>query len=208
MIFNRSKNNDFQPEFFSDSSEMIEVVERLRVLGVVLRSDLKWSDNTENMVKNAYSRFGLLRNLKKLGASQETLVEVWIKHIRCLLELAAPVWCNSLTEVEEKSLESVQAVALGIIMDKEYTTYSQAVSTWNLQTMKQRRAKLFAKFCTRLKVNTQFQHWLKLSKVSYSIKTRSTQPTLKYVPCNSKQYQNSAIPKLVNEINKMEITQK
>ena len=69
MLFSRSKTRDFPPRFFDEKGETIEVIESLCLLGIVLHSDLKWVDNTKSMIKSAYSRFGLLTKLKKLGAS-------------------------------------------------------------------------------------------------------------------------------------------
>ena len=38
-----------------------------------------------------------LRRLKRLGATEETLKEVYILFIRSLLEFAAPLWAGALT---------------------------------------------------------------------------------------------------------------
>ena len=38
-----------------------------------------------------------LRRLKRLGATEETLKEVYILFIRSLLEFAAPLWAGELT---------------------------------------------------------------------------------------------------------------
>ena len=48
MVFNNGKQMDFMPEFEIDGNE-IEVVEKMRVLGLIVRSDLKWSSNTEHI---------------------------------------------------------------------------------------------------------------------------------------------------------------
>ena len=69
----------------------------MKLLGVVIRSDLKWKDNTEFIVKRAYKKLWVLRRLKSLGAGQDKLLDLYVKQIGCLLEMAAPVWHGSLT---------------------------------------------------------------------------------------------------------------
>ena len=55
------------PELTLDNNEL-EVVDDIRLIGLILRSDMKWMSNTENMVKKANKRIWILRRLKYLGA--------------------------------------------------------------------------------------------------------------------------------------------
>ena len=54
--------------------------------------DISWESNTEYIIKRANSKIGCLRRLKKLGAKEEDLVDVYCKQIRSLLEHAVAVW--------------------------------------------------------------------------------------------------------------------
>jgi hypothetical protein len=47
MVFNPCSSINFMPEFSLQNNEL-EVVEEMRLLGIVIRSDLKWTANTEN----------------------------------------------------------------------------------------------------------------------------------------------------------------
>jgi hypothetical protein len=49
MLFNPGKVRDFMPTFSLDDNEL-QVVEETTLLGVVLRSDLSWSSNTDYVV--------------------------------------------------------------------------------------------------------------------------------------------------------------
>ena len=49
MVFNPCKAWDFQPALSLDNQEL-DMVEEMRLLGVVIQSDLKWTSNTEQMV--------------------------------------------------------------------------------------------------------------------------------------------------------------
>ena len=65
MVFNPCTSIDFLPEMVLDNNE-IEVVDEIRLLGLIIRSDLKWISNTESMVKKAYKRVWIIRRLKYL----------------------------------------------------------------------------------------------------------------------------------------------
>jgi hypothetical protein len=53
MLFNTVKNLDFMPSIEIDHNE-IELVEEMRVLGLIIRSDLKWISNTEQIIIKAF----------------------------------------------------------------------------------------------------------------------------------------------------------
>ena len=76
MIFNNAKTMDFMPNLEVEGKE-IEVVEEMRILGLIVRTDLKWSSNTEHIMEKAYSRLWILRRLKCLGADQPKLLDVY-----------------------------------------------------------------------------------------------------------------------------------
>ena len=106
MVFNPCKSLEFKPEINIEGNQL-EVVEEVRLLGLILRSDMRWVSNTENMVKRASTRLWLLRRLKFLGASSEDLVDIYTKQIRCILELAAPAWQGGISQAEKQDLERV-----------------------------------------------------------------------------------------------------
>ena len=78
MLFNPCKIYDFQPELSIDGVR-IEVVKEMKLLGIIISDDLKWHSNTAHITKKAYSRLWVLRRLKKMGASRQTLVDVFLK---------------------------------------------------------------------------------------------------------------------------------
>ena len=51
------------PKIVLDNQEL-EVVEETKLLGLSIRSDLKWVTNTQNMVKRANMRLWVIRRLK------------------------------------------------------------------------------------------------------------------------------------------------
>ena len=57
----------------------------------------------------------MLRRLKLNGAEIEDLVDIYIKQVRCTLELAVPVWSPSLTKGQSAQIERVQKSACAVI---------------------------------------------------------------------------------------------
>ena len=55
IVFNPCRNIDFMPEMTIDDHEL-EVVDEIRLLGLIIRSDMKWISNTKNMIAKANKR--------------------------------------------------------------------------------------------------------------------------------------------------------
>ena len=123
----------------------MDVVEETRLLGVVIRSDLKWSSNTADIVKRAYKKLWCLKRLKNYGATQLDLLDVYFKQIRSIVEYAAPVWHSSLTGDERINIERVQKSALSIVLGHNYKSYRYALKTCKLKTLYERRRQLCKK---------------------------------------------------------------
>ena len=155
ILFNQSKNFDFQPEILVDGVEL-EVVEEIRVLGVILRSDLSWSENTDKMCKTAFSRLWMLRRLKKLGASNIILLDIYQKQIRCVAEFGVAAWANSITKGESKKIEQIQKAALAIIFGLNYTNYEGALRASGLQSLSERRKTICLNFATNAVKNPKY----------------------------------------------------
>ena len=180
MLFNNCKKWDFMPELSLDGQD-IELQEELRLLGVVIRSDMKWISNTESIVKKGYDRVWILRRLKKLGATAEELRDVYIKQIRSVLELAVPAWHPSITSSERADIERVQKTALHVILGMDYRAYGAALDLLGLESLEDRRAKLCVKFATKSAKHEKHKNWFKLN-------TRTTvtrQPQPKYCPVSA-----------------------
>ena len=69
------------------------------------------------------------------------LVDLYHKHVRRILEYAAPVWHSSLTGEDRLKLERVQKTALHIILGENYKSYSSALKVTGNLTLFERRRK-------------------------------------------------------------------
>ena len=100
MLFNRATKTDFLPNLELSEGKQIEIVEELKLLGVMIRSDLKWTSNTKQIIAKCYKRMWMLRNLKKFGADETNLLEVYFQQVRSITEMACPVWNAGLSQQE------------------------------------------------------------------------------------------------------------
>ena len=96
MLFNPCRNLDFEPKIELSNKEL-NMVEKTKLLGIMVSSDLSWEENTNFIVQRCNKRIWILRRLKKLGATINDLVDVYCKQIRSIAEYGVPIWNSSLT---------------------------------------------------------------------------------------------------------------
>ena len=106
MIFNPHRSYAGTPKLTLSGmgGDYIDVVEKFKLLGVQIRSDLRWGDNTDYICQKGYTRLWMLRRLKQLGASVTELIDVYQKQVRSVLELAVPVWQPAITRLEKSQI--------------------------------------------------------------------------------------------------------
>ena len=68
MIFNFTEKYKFTTHL-KLNSQNLEVVNKAKLLGVIITDNLKWNENTEYLVKKAYSRMELLRKVASFTSS-------------------------------------------------------------------------------------------------------------------------------------------
>ena len=135
-------------------------MEEKRILGLIIRSDLKWSSNTKSIMARAYSK----------------LVDIFCKHVRSFLEFGAPVWHSGLTLTEKYDIERVQKSFCHIYLGGKYESYHGALKQVGLKSLEKRCEKLCLKFALSAEKSNKFKHWFKPS-----VKTSSTRlKPLKY----------------------------
>ena len=49
ILFNNRRKYDFDPKIYLSPSKQIEVVEKVKLLGLIISSDLSWKTNTAKM---------------------------------------------------------------------------------------------------------------------------------------------------------------
>ena len=96
MIFNFNKTKQFSTRLTSNN-KTIEQVKAIKLLGTYITDNLKWNKNTKFLVKRAYSRMELLRQLAKFTRSRQDKLQIYKVYIRSVLEQSSVVWNSSLT---------------------------------------------------------------------------------------------------------------
>ena len=140
MLFNPHRRYDFMPDI-QINNQPLEVVEKTKLLGIILTSNLKWSENTKNLTSRAYSRLWTLRRLKALGTPIEEILDTYYKQVRSVLELAVPVWHPGLTVQDLNAIEHAQKGELEIILGESYYSHKHALYSFNVKPLKERRQK-------------------------------------------------------------------
>ena len=194
ILFNTSRKYDFMPQISFDGANNLEVVEELKLLGIVFQSNMRWHANTANLCKNGYARLWMLRNLKKHGAGRADLLDVYMKQVRCALELAVPVWNAGISKAESDQLERVQKAAFHIILGTHYVSYSEALVDLKMEKLCDRRVNICLAFAKKAQKQEKFRYWFKQSE-------NSSQPTFTEVPYRTIRYKKSPLPYLTKLLN-------
>ena len=200
MLFNPCRKYDFQPEF-DHQGLSVDCVEQMKLLGVTLRSDLRWCSNTEDITKRAYARLWAVRRLVKCGASKEDMVDIYTKQVRSVLEFGVPVWNAALKKKQINDIERVQRTFTYIVFDGKNISYPDALLQLKLDTLEERRVNLCRNFAVRAAKHNKYQNWFKLSPNTEP--NQASPPSLYQTPvARLGRFRDSPIPyltKLLNE---------
>ena len=134
-----------------------------------------------------------------MGASRQTLVDVFLKQVRSVLEYASVVWNAGLTKEDVMKIERVQKSACSIILGAHYNSYEEALRILQLKPLSERRgilAKKFARKASKHPIHSSL--FIKNPEEQY---TRLSKPTYKSVCGRTARFLNSAIPYLTNLLN-------
>ena len=183
---------------FQLGGEQLIVAEELRLLGVVIRSDMKWASNTEYICKRASKKLWILRRLKCLGANSEQLLDIYGKQVRSLVEFAVPAWHGAITVVEKQDIERIQKVALHIILGENYDNYLDALKVTKLEPLEKRRDKLCLKFARKAEKSEKFKMWFKAKPKIY---TRQADDKYWKAVARTGRLQKSSVSYLTNLLN-------
>ena len=197
ILLNKSRKWDFPPEVsFSDKTNL-EVVPVIKLVGVMISSDLKWNENTNYICEKAMGRMWILRRMRVFNLNLETIWDTYVKEIRSILELAVPVWHGGLTKKQTRDIERVQKVALLLILGENYVDYDVACTIMGVEPLCIRREELCLKFARKniKQENTLFH------KVTQLSNTRSKEKVVIEPGHNTKRYKNSSIPYLSRLLN-------
>ena len=202
MVFNFTKNYQFTPRLYVQG-DPIEVIEKTRLLGTIITSDLSWEQNTNHIVIKANSRMELIRTASSFGASIEDLKTIYKLFVRSQLEQSAVVWSSSLTDQNKADLERVQRSAVKVILGPKYRGYKKGLTTLNLETLEERRENLCLRFARKCVRNEKTKSMFPLNIKEHKMKTRNFEK-YEVQHANTDRLRKSAIIYIKNLLNKNE----
>ena len=197
MLFNPCSSKDFMPEIKINETR-IELVEESKLLGIIITSDLKWEAHTNYMIRRCNSKLWVIRRLKKLGASKEDLLDIYCKHVRSILEFAAPVWNPALTGEDIINLERIQKTVLHIILGEQYTSYSCALKSTGLLKLSDRRRQISSTFAKKAFRSPKFTTWFRPNP---KVGGRRDQPQFCPPVARTERFQKAPICELIKILN-------
>ena len=172
MIFNFTDKYQFGTRL-SMENENLEVIDSTRLLGTIITNDLKWEQNTAQIVKKSNARMELLRREASFGTSTEDLKTIYYLFVRSQLEQSSVVWHSSLTEENKTDLERVQKSAVKIIMGDNYKSYNKSLQYLDMETLDERRESLCLKFAQRCLKNEKTRMMFPLNEKNHGMETRN-----------------------------------
>ena len=95
------------------------------------------------LVNKAYKKLWIIKRLKKNGASNDDLIDMYIKQVRSIIEFGVPVWNAGLTEAEVHEIERVHKSFLHILLGNNYISYDSALLVIGLECLSDRRTNLW-----------------------------------------------------------------
>ena len=203
MKFNFTKSYDFPPELTLESfEENLKVIHETKLLGVMISDNLKWHSNTKYICSKAYKKMWTLRRMKILDIEPYVILDVYLKEIRAVLELAVPAWHSGLTLKQSADIERVQRVAVNIILSDSNTgqceySYNMGLVILDIEPLETRRLKLCQKFAKKT-LNSRHANMFQANNYPYSTRNR---PEFFVQNCNTKRFYNSPLNYLTRLLN-------
>ena len=199
IIFNFTNKYKFTSRLNIDGHRL-RMVDETKLLGVILTSDLKWSKNTDYLVKKANARMELLRKMSSFSPPVRDLVHIYITYIRSILEQSCVLWHSSLTEEDSCNLERVQKNACRNILKDNYISYENAISVLQIPTLVQRRETLMYNFGKKCLFLEQTKDLFPLNQNAHDMVTRNTEK-FQVIHAKTDRLRNSTIPYIQRVLN-------
>ena len=121
-------------------------------------------------------------------------------YIQSVLEQSCVVWPHNISKPNESELERVQKVAVKIITGNKHNTYSENLKERNLETLKERRKGLSARFAEKFSRNPRTKKMFEHKEKHHVMKLR-TNNKFKIPNVKTTRWKNSALPNMVNHLN-------
>ena len=141
MLINFTRNYQFTSRLHVQG-EQIELVDKLKILGVTVTSQLNWDENTAMLVKKVNRRIQLLRAVWSFGSNIPEMVHLWNIYCLSILEQSSVVWGSSLSQENKDDLERTQKSFAKLVLREHYKDYEFSLMLLDLETLEKQREQL------------------------------------------------------------------
>ena len=200
IIFNFTQNYKFTTRLDIDG-QPLQLVDKTKLLGLVLTSDLKWSENTESLIRRANARMEILRKMSSFNAPVPDMLTAYKTFIRSILEQSCVIWHSSLSQEDREGLERVQKNAFRNILKDSFENYEQSLSCLKMDTLFVRREKLLYSFGKKCQTLEQTKELFPMNEKHYSMNTRHHEE-YKVLHTNTERFKNSTVPYIQRMLNR------
>ena len=198
MPFVNSLTKDFVPQLSIQNEECLEVIYQLKLVGLVLTSDLCWNAHVDYTVGRVNKILWQLTRFRRLGAPREKLITLYILKVRSVLMFGAVSFHSSLTQELSRKLELQQKKALAIILGSQYKSYNNALTLTQLPRLDTLRKETSLQWAIKAQLNPKHSDLFPLRQTE--VNTRSRYIFREYF-CRSTKYYNSAVPWMTRALN-------
>ena len=139
LPFIMSRTKDFLPELTLEEGSYLEVIYSLKLVGIVISSDLSWQAHVDYTVTRVNKVLWQLIRFKQLGANRQKLITFYILKVRSILMFGAACYHSALTLDQGQKLELQQKRSWAIILGRDYANYEHARSLVNIPDLKSLR---------------------------------------------------------------------
>ena len=199
MPFIFSLTKDFEPRLSLEDGKYLEVIYQMKLVGLVISSDMTWNGHVSYTVSRVNSIIWQLVRFKNLGAPQEKLITFYTLKVRSILMFGSVCYHSSLTQELSHTLELQQKKSLAVILGNQYKSYSNALSVTNLPRLAKLRETACLKWAVRAHKSPLHKDLFPLT--TKTMETRSNNMFMEY-RCKTNRFYNSAVPYMTRALNK------
>ena len=145
-MFTPTHNRKAVPFISLEDGHPLPVVSTMRLLGLLIDSDLTWWPLVTDLTSRCKSKIWSLLRLREAGADIPQLVTLYTSRVRSTVEYSCQVYGGLLSAAQSKVIDDVQVRCCQIILGQRSASYSKNLATLELERLDVRRTHLMSKF--------------------------------------------------------------
>ena len=195
--FINSRTRDFSPVIKTQNGAQLEVIYQLKLVGLMVTSDLTWGAHIEYTVSRVNKVIWQLVRFQQLGATREQLLTFYTLKIRSILMFGSACFHSSLSQELTRQLELQQRRCLIVILGQEYRSYRRACQLTGIPRLEESRESACLRWARRAQASPHHSHLFPRTTTTI---TRQSKEFLEYT-CRSTRYFNSTVPYMARLLN-------